>query len=131
MSRLTWLGARLRTGFLVLFSAIAEKNPIKALSVDAPVSLSMSRITVLVFTIAMADRLTHAKALGWPEATLSIALVLALPLLTALSKLSPREVALFGTALLARFGVGDVAQYPPLDTSDERGEFADLPDPRA
>lgn len=105
-----------------LLSPFAEKNPVKALSSYAPLVLSMSRITVAVFTGVVSWRLAHAPTIGWPEATLAISLVFALPVLAALSKVSPSEVVAFGSKIIDRFGVGDVAQapYPEMD-HDERG----------
>jgi hypothetical protein len=95
----------LLTVLAVLLSPFAEKNPVRALSSIAPIVLSMSRITVAVFTAVNAYRLAIAPAIGWPEATLAIALVFALPVLAALSKLSPGEVVAFGTKIVERFGV--------------------------
>lgn len=107
----------------VLLSPFAEKNPVKALSSVAPIVLSMSRVTVAVFTAVDAYRLATAKSIGWPEATLAIALVFALPVLSALNKVSPQEVVAFGARIIERFGVGDVAQppFPGMD-SHERGD---------
>ncbi len=95
-----------------LLSPFAEKNPVKALSNIAPIVLSMSRVTVAVFTAVDAYRLATAETIGWPEATLAIALVFALPVLAALSKVSPEEIVAFGAKIIERFGEGDVAQPP-------------------
>lgn len=110
----------------IVLSPIAEKNPVKALSSLAPIVLSMSRITVLVFTIVDASRLATAEMIGWPEVTLAIALVFALPVLAALNKVSASEVVAFGGKILERFGVGAVAQppYPSMD-QDERDDEPD------
>lgn len=106
-----------------LLSPFAEKNPVKALSNVAPIVLSMSRVTVAVFTVVDAYRLATAKTIGWPEATLAIALVFALPILAALSKVSPSEVVAFGAKIVERFGVGDVAQMPFAGMDfNERGD---------
>jgi hypothetical protein len=96
-----------------VLSPIAEKNPVKALSSIAPVVLSGSRITVGVFTAVDAYRLAHAATIGWPEVTLAIALVFALPVLAGLSKVAPAEAIAFGEKILDRFGVGDVGKAPP------------------
>ena len=87
-----------------------------------------SRITVAVFTAVDASRLATAQTLGWPEVTLAIALVFALPVLAALNKVSPSEVVAFGGKILERFGVGAVAQ-PPYPGMDQR-ERDDEPDAR-
>lgn len=107
----------------VLLSPFAEKNPVRALSSVAPIVLSMSRVTVAVFTAVDAYRLATAKTIGWPEATLAMALVFALPVLAALSKVSPSEVVAFGAKIIERFGVGDVAQAPFAGMDyNERGD---------
>lgn len=96
----------------VAISPLAEKNPLRALSSVAPVVLSMSRVTVAVFTGVDAYRLARATTIGWPEVTLAIALVFALPVLSALGKVSAPEVVAFGAKMIERFGVGDVAAAP-------------------
>lgn len=94
-----------------IVSPISEKNPVKVLSSFAPIMLSGSRITVAVFTYVIARRLLETKvAIGWPESTMVLGLIFALPLLAALEKMSPADVVAFGTKIVERFGIGDVAQ---------------------
>ncbi len=95
---------------LAVVSPLTEKNPIKVSSSSAPVILSMSRLIVLAFAVAMVHQLWLAAGLGWPDATLSIAIVLALPMVNALDHARPAQVREVAKALIARFGVGDVAR---------------------
>src|SRR5438309_7826917 len=99
----------------VLMSVITpllEKNPAKALATPGGAFVfSMSRLIVLAFAAAMLRQVWHAGVGGWPDATLAIAIVLALPLLGALDRASPEQVLALGSALVGRFGIGDVS--PP------------------
>lgn len=108
----------MRSAGAFIISPLAEKNPIKTYSSCAPIVLSMSRIAVATFVVVDAIRLAHAVAIGWPEATLAIGLVFALPVLRALDKVSPHEVLAFGSIMMNRFGVGDVAA-PPFPGMDQ------------
>ena len=89
-----------------LVSPLTEKNPVKVMSSITPVVFSMSRIIVAVFAMVDAYRLAHAVTIGWPEAAITIAVIFALPVLAALSKVSAAEVVGFGKQILERFGVG-------------------------
>lgn len=106
---------------VMLVSPVAEKNPVKTLASVAPVVFSMSRITVAVFTYVDAVRIAHAPTIGWPEATLALGNIFALPLLAALGKVSPSEVLAFGEKIVGRFGVGEVAQppFPGMDRHED------------
>ena len=61
---------------------------------------------VLAFAAAMLHQIWHSGIAGWPDATLSIAIVLALPLLAALERVKPTEVLAFAKTLVNRFGIG-------------------------
>lgn len=97
----------LRSMVVALLSPLHEKNPAKTDAVDAPVVFSMSRVVVLAFAWAMLYQIRHAGIVGWPEATLCIFIVIALPLLAALERVSPAAVLDFGRAVLERVGVGE------------------------
>lgn len=124
-----------RFGRALLFAALsplAEKNPSRVLAVDAPFVFSISRIIVTVFSYGMYRQMRTAGIAGWPEATLCIALVYAIPILDALSKVSVAEVVEFGRAIVARFGIGAVrvvdaliSREPNARTDDERGEYSE------
>jgi hypothetical protein len=96
----------LRTLFLAALTPLVEKNALKTVSVDVPFVFSMSRSIVLAFACAMLRQIWHAGIAGWPDATLAIAIVLALPLLAALEAVPSSQVVDFGKLLLERFGVG-------------------------
>ena len=93
---------------MALITPLLEKNPAKALATPAGAFVfSMSRLIVLAFAAAMLRQVWHAGVAGWPDATLAIAIVLALPLLGALDRASPEQVLALGSALIGRFGIGE------------------------
>jgi len=93
---------------LAILTPLLEKNVIKTMSLDIPVVFSMSRVIVLAFATAALHQIWHAGIAGWPDATLAIAIVLALPILGALDRLKPSDVAELAKTLVERFGVGGV-----------------------
>ena len=60
---------------------------------EGAVVFSMSRVIVLAFAIAVLRHVWRVGVPGWPDATLAIAIVLALPLLGALERMRPTAVA--------------------------------------
>ena len=93
---------------MAIITPLLEKNPAKALATPGSAFVfSMSRLIVLAFAAAMLRQVWHGGVGGWPDATLSIAIVLALPLLGALDRVSPEQVLALGGALIGRFGIGD------------------------
>src|SRR5690348_5144212 len=91
-----------------LVTPLLEKNPAKALATPGSAFVfSMSRLIVLAFAAAMLRQVWYTGVNGWPDATLSIAIVLAIPLLGALDRVSPEQVVALGGALIGRFGIGD------------------------
>ncbi|MDP1859697.1 MAG: hypothetical protein Q8K82_13560 [Gemmatimonadaceae bacterium] len=112
-----------------LVSPISEKNATKVLASFAPIMLSGSRVTVAVFAYVMAKRLLETKtAMGWPESTIVLGLIFALPILAALEKVSPQDVVAFGEKIVGRFGLGDVAKAPftPHEWADGNPQDGDL-----
>jgi hypothetical protein len=110
----------------VVVTPLLEKNVIKTLSFEAPVVFSMSRVIVLAFAIGELRQMWRAGIAGWPEATLAIAIVLALPLLGALERVRPHEVVGLAKALLARFGEGGVRPMASVyDAKREPSKFDD------
>lgn len=65
---------------LALLTPLLEKNVLKTASLDVPMVFSMSRVIVLSFAVAMLRQVWKAGIAGWPDATLAIATVLALPI---------------------------------------------------
>ena len=98
----------LRTIALAALTPLLEKNLLKTVTLDVPVVFSMSRVIVLAFAVGMLRQLWRAGVAGWPEATLAIAIVLALPTLAALERLQPDDVLSLTKLLVARFGEGAV-----------------------
>src|SRR5690348_10609577 len=89
--------SRFRRSILAVLIAVTtpllEKNPAKT-RVHPRVRLvfSMSRAVVLAFACAMLRQIWLAGIAGWPESTLAIAVVLALPLVSALERVRPEQV---------------------------------------
>jgi hypothetical protein len=111
------LPAPLRRVALALVTPLLEKNPVKALAVDAPLVFSMTRLVWLAFAGTVIWEIARSGIGGWPEATLAIAIVVAPPLLGALDHVQPREVLAFAQLLIGRFGTGDVRRLPALYSS--------------
>ena len=125
---------------LALVTPLLEKNPSKTATFSlcyVPLVLSMARVIVLLFALAMLHQVLRAGVAGWPEATLCIAIVLALPLLNALDRLSARETIAVAKTLFGRFGhgatrqLGSVFAESPSKFDDHRedggGELEDAP----
>jgi hypothetical protein len=107
---------------MAVITPLLEKNPAKALAASGSAFVfSMSRLIVLAFATAMLRQLWQTGVSGWPDATLSIAIVLALPLLGALDRVSPDQVVALGGALIGRFGIGEAG--PPSLGSGEPSRF--------
>ena len=99
---------RLRTIAIAALTPLLEKNVVKTIGLDVPVVFSMSRVIVLAFATGMLRQLWRAGVAGWPEATLAIAIVLALPTLAALERLQPADTLALMRGVVDRFGVGGV-----------------------
>jgi|GEM_PF-2946941 len=100
-----WLA---RSVVLALLTPLLEKNPSKTRvsRCHVPVVLSMARLVVLLFAAAMLRQIYLAGIAGWPEATLSIAVVLAIPLLSALERIKPEQTVRLMQSLFRRVGDG-------------------------
>lgn len=96
----------LRAIVFALVTPLLEKNPAKTLMLDAPYIFSMSRLIVLAFAVAMLRQIWRAGVAGWPEATLAMTIVLAIPVLGALGRATPRDVLEVAKTVVGRFGVG-------------------------
>ena len=65
---------------LAVATPLLEKNPQKSRGsrrMDVPLVLSMARLVVLMFAVALTGQITRAGGAGWPEATLAMTIVLA------------------------------------------------------
>jgi hypothetical protein len=134
-----WFAASMLTAVRALLLAIAtpllEKNAEKAAaarSLKVPVVFSMARVIVLAFAISMVHESWYAGVAGWPEATLSIAIVLTMPILSALERVTPHEVIELAKSMLARFGMGEtrrgverVFSREPRKDDDHRDDSLD------
>jgi hypothetical protein len=105
---------------LAALTPLLEKNVVKTLSLDVPVIFSMSRVIVLAFAVGMLRRIWQSGVAGWPEATLAITVVLALPILGALERAAPEHVVELTKALVGRFGTGDVRGVGDVHRTDAR-----------
>jgi hypothetical protein len=112
----------LRTAGLAALTPLLEKNVIKTLAVDVPLVFSMGRVIVLAFALCMLRQIWRAGIAGWPEATLSIAIVLALPVLGALERVTPDRVVDLASALVGRFGVESTRSREPSKFDDHRAD---------
>jgi hypothetical protein len=126
--------ANLRTLIFAIATPLLEKNALKTISarsLDLPVVFSMARVIVLAFAIAMLHQAWRAGIAGWPEATLSIAVVLAMPILGALEHAKPADVIELAKELAGRFGIGQtregvgaVFSREPSKNDDHRDDSA-------
>lgn len=98
--------ASMRAIVLAILTPLLEKNVVKTFGLEVPLVFSMSRVIVLAFAAAMLHQIWVSGIAGWPDATLSMAIVLALPLLAALERVKPNEVVAFAKTLVNRFGIG-------------------------
>src|SRR5665213_3004173 len=103
---MTTLIPSLRRAALALLTPLLEKNVLKTASLDVPMVFSMSRVIVLSFAVAMLRQVWSSGIAGWPDATLAIAIVLALPIVSALERCAPEQVVGLTRTLLNRFGIG-------------------------
>jgi len=102
-------GRAVRAVMVAAVTPLLEKNPAKALAARAfgvPMAFSMARVIVLGFAVAMLHQIWRAGVAGWPDATLSISVVLAMPVLSAMERVRPGQVVELAKALVDRFGVG-------------------------
>ena len=113
--------ALVRAAALAALTPLLEKNVVKTFSLDVPLVFSMSRLIVLAFAIGMLRQIWTAGVAGWPEATLAMAIVLALPVLGAIERVAPEQVLDLAKVLIGRFGIGSgrtIAGVHPLDSRE-------------
>jgi hypothetical protein len=92
---------------IALVTPLLEKNPMKTATFSfcyVPMVLSMARVIVLLFALRMLEQVKRGGVSGWPEATLCIAIVLALPILNALERVSARETIEVAKSLFGVIG---------------------------
>jgi hypothetical protein len=114
-----------RVFILALLTPLFEKNPSKMKTLSrcqVPMVLSMARVIVLLFAAVMLAHVRNAGVTGWPAATLSIAIVLAIPFLSALERIRPEQAVKVMETVVNRFGVGSTGTEPSKfdDHRDDR-----------
>jgi hypothetical protein len=117
----------LLTMVLTAVTPLVEKNPVKVAAtstINVPMVFSMARVIVLAFAVAMVRRVWLAGVAGWPEATLSIGVVLAMPMLSAMDRADPEHVIELAKMLVTRFGAGEGAAPPGQNGSADSGVSA-------
>lgn len=113
----------LRSMALAALTPLLEKNVAKTFAVDVPLVFSMGRVVVLAFCIGMLRHIWQASVIGWPDATLAMAVVLALPVFSALDRVTPDRVVDLASSLFARFGNGSTAPATePSKFDDHRSD---------
>lgn len=117
--------ALVRAVLLAALTPLHEKNAMKTVAVESPVVLSMSRLIVLAFAVGVLRQLWQAGIAGWPEATLAIAIVLALPIVGALERVSPEQVTEVARALIGRLGAGGVRGVASVYAAREPSKYDD------
>jgi hypothetical protein len=95
-----------RVVLFALITPLLEKNVLKTLHTGTTLVFSMRRLIVMAFAVAVLRQLWHSGVAAWPDATLAITVVLALPILGALEHVKPAEVIELAKVLVGRFGVG-------------------------
>ena len=110
----------LRAVALAAITPLLEKNAIKSCAVDVPLVFSMSRIVVLAFATGMVRQLWKAGIASWPEATLAMTIVLALPMLGAMERSAPEKTLELVKSLFGRFGVGEQRRAVSLFTAESQ-----------
>ena len=92
----------------------------------------MTRVVVLAFAISMVHESWYVGVAGWPEATLAIAIVLTMPILSALERVTPKQAIGLVKDVLGRFGVGEtrrgvgnVMRREPWKHDDHRDDRRD------
>ena len=113
-----------RSSAFAALTPLLEKNVLKTMTLDVPVIFSMSRIIVLAFAATVLRQIWRAGVAGWPDATLAIAIVLALPLLGALERVGPDKVVELAKTLLTRVGAGGVRNMASV-YGEEPSKFDD------
>jgi hypothetical protein len=110
---------------LAALSPLHEKNALKTVAVKAPMVLSMSRLIVLAFAVVTLRQLWRAGVAGWPDATLAVTVVLAIPIVGALERVSPEQVTEVARALVGRLGAGEGRRIGSVYSPREPSKYDD------
>jgi hypothetical protein len=125
--RLAVVWNALTTALLIVATPLVEKNPAKVLAARAPVVLSMARVVVLAFAVVVLRQVWLAGVAAWPDAMVSIAVVLALPVVGALERVRPADVLSLAKEFVGRLGTGGVREVRSVyhAASTEPSKFDD------
>lgn len=96
----------LRRVSIMFLSPLAEKNPTKALAVDAPLVLSFRRVALAALIVAAIRQHWKVGYAGWPEVTYATVLVVVVLFLGAFEKASTDQAVGVLNHLVDRFGLG-------------------------
>jgi hypothetical protein len=110
-SLLPFLLTVVKTLGTAVLTPVLEKNVVKTLATDSKLVVSMSRIIVLAFAAVLLKEFWHSGIDGWPDASLGIATVLALPLMSALEHANPDEVLALSRVLIARISTREPSKF--------------------
>jgi hypothetical protein len=91
---------------IIVLSPLIEKRGPGPYDGAGPWMLSMKRVIVVLFAGVCAGQIAATGVVGWPMATLSVAIVVALPLMTALEAMPPHAALELAEHVIARLGVG-------------------------
>ena len=100
-----------RTVASTALTPVLEKSAVKTMAMDSPIVVSMSRLIAVGFAAVMLKHFWHAGIGGWPDATLGIATVLALPVMNAIQRANPDEVVALTRVLVARMGTSAPSKF--------------------
>ena len=90
---------------------VLEKNVLKMTATDSKLVVSMSRLIALAFAVVTLREFWQSGIDGWPDATLGIATVLALPVMSAIERASPDEVVVLTRLLIARMAPPEPSKF--------------------
>jgi hypothetical protein len=100
-----------RTVGTTALTPVLEKNVIKTVASSSGLVVSMSRLIALAFAVVMLKEFWRSGIVGWPDATLGIATVLAIPIMSALERANPDEVLAVTRLLLARASGAEPSKF--------------------
>jgi hypothetical protein len=93
---------------LILFSTLAEKNPLRQKETPGLIVISASRVVVVVLVVVWTICALRQPELlsGWPFAMLGVVLSIALPVTGALQRSTAAEILEYGKTIVERLGGG-------------------------
>jgi hypothetical protein len=108
---LSLLGRLVKSAGIAAITPVLEKNVVKTMATDSPLVFSMSRLIAMVFAAVTLRQFWTTGVTTWPQATLGIATVLALPLMNSIEHADPDKVVALTRLLLARLGGTEPSKF--------------------